>query len=117
MNDQIKTKTENEAHISPSELNGGLGICCYGGLKTKTACATCSSWKQINKRAYEQLEEDNFWLKAELSNEKAKTDCRTCMNFNQYQAACNSMQRCQDEFCFEADLYEENIPLKLWTTN
>lgn len=41
-------------------------------------------------------------------------DCRTCMNFNAYQSACNSIQRCQGEECLNGDLYEKKQTLELW---
>lgn len=51
---------------------------------------------------------------ANLQQERIKKDCRTCMNINAYQSACNSIQRCQGETCLDGDLYEKKLPLELW---
>ena len=45
MSDQIKTEQQNEAHISPSELNAGLGIKI--GDKVRTGVYVIGEWKPM----------------------------------------------------------------------
>lgn len=41
------TPSNNEASSGTSALDDGLGRCCYGGVKPKTACASCGAWEGI----------------------------------------------------------------------
>ena len=41
------TTDDSSIDSAASALSAGLGRCCYGGVKPKTECASCASWKLL----------------------------------------------------------------------
>lgn len=46
-NPKTNDSKANEAAAEPPSA-AGLGRCCYGGVKPKTACGSCAAWSDVD---------------------------------------------------------------------
>lgn len=88
---------ENKTDDGASRLNGGLGVCCYGGRKPKIACASCAAWKAEPYRPLKDKTDDDVLMLAKIAFDDTAIAAREQPNSDWHSECFAALYICAEE--------------------